>query len=114
MARRRGKGDGAVSIESVRVSIDPGATRELLREADPYLLDCSSTIGKSILAAVPVVRGVVKQSYRMTTEKAEPGEARLYVGSPFWHWLEYGTRTSPVYRPVQRGVEASGARWEPA
>jgi hypothetical protein len=110
--RRRRSHDSAVSIEKVTVSIDRDAVDELGREAEPYLLDCSKIIGESIVEAVPRDDGVMVRTYDPRAEVVEPGEVHLSVGSPFWHWLEYGTANNPPYRPVQRGVETTGARYE--
>jgi len=111
---RRGKGSkgGGVYVESVDVDIDRNAVDKLARLADPYILDCAEIIGESIVAQVPVADGIMQRSYNPTAREAEPGEVHLFPGSPFWHWLEYGTATSSVYRPVQRGVEATGVRYE--
>lgn len=38
--------------------------------------------------------------------------ARVDMNDPGWALLEYGTATTPALRPVMRGVQASGARWE--
>jgi hypothetical protein len=112
--RRRRSQDGAVSIERVAVTINRDAVDDLGREAEPYLLDSSKIIGEAIVAAVPRDDGVMARSYDPRAQIAERGEAHLFVGSPFWHWLEYGTANNPPYRPVQRGVETTGTRYEPS
>lgn len=108
---RRSRGNTTVEA---RVNMEPDAAKTLARIAEPYLRDCAKTIGESIVDMVPVQSGEAKKTYRPTVDDGDtPGEVLLRPNSPFWHWLEYGTATSPVYRPVGRGVEASGARWEP-
>jgi hypothetical protein len=109
---RKGR-DNPLHVESVDVNWSPTAQRDLERMAEPFRHDSAVTIGQSIVAHVPVQQGVMVKSFRPRVDD-EPDESKLYVGSPFWHWLEYGTATSPIYRPVQRGVEATGVRYEPA
>lgn len=38
--------------------------------------------------------------------------ATIVVTDPGWHLAEYGTATSPAHRPIQTGVERSGAKWK--
>lgn len=59
---------------------------------------------------VPLVTGGMRRSYRPSVDE-QPDAVRVYVGSPFWHWLEYGTQHNPAYRPVERTVRALGLRW---
>jgi len=103
---------GAIS-SSATVKWDRDAVHELEQIAQPYLVECAEKIGESIVAQVPVHRGVMRESFDPSVDEDGDG-AKLYPNSPFWHWLEYGTATSPVYRPVQRGVEATGARYVPS
>lgn len=105
---------GGNTTVTTRVDMDPNAVEELEAIATPYLMDCAEIIGRSIVAMVPVHDGVAVKTYKPKAIEQEAGEVRLHPNSPFWHWLEYGTATSPVYRPIARGVQATGARWEPS
>ena len=100
-----------MQVEDVKVRIDPGAAEELARMAAPTLRESAEIIGESIVEQVPVVRGVMKASYSPTVRKGGD-ETRLYPGSPMWHWMEYGTANNPPYRPIERGVQATGCRYE--
>ena len=101
---------GGVEV-TTRVQFEADAAQELAEMAEPYLRQSAEVIGASIVQQVPVVRGIARRSYKPTVQESGD-EVRLYPGSPMWHWLEYGTASNPPYRPVQRGVEAAGARWE--
>lgn len=104
-------GNGGVYVKSVDVDFDPNALEELTELCTPYLRDCGEIIGENIVNAVPVVDGTMRASYDPSVDESGD-EVQLFPNSPFWHWLEYGTATSPVYRPVATGVERAGARFE--
>lgn len=95
----------------------PDAEDTVLEIAAPALDQAAPLIAESIVEQVPVNQGVAKESYQFSAERSTNPEGdpqvRLHVGSPFWHFLEYGTRFNSPYRPVQRGVEALGLRYEP-
>jgi len=77
----------------------------------PYCAEVANMLTGPIIGNVPVVHGVVVRSYRPTVEQTPEG-ARWYPGSPFWHWLEYGTAYSAPYRPIASGVASLGLRFE--
>lgn len=109
----------AVKDVDVKFRPAPNALDELQEISLPYLEDCGEIIGREIVAAVPVHDGIAVQTYNPTVDRSGD-EVRVFPNSPFWHWLEYGTNAhergggTPAFRPVARGVEASGARWEPS
>lgn len=92
----------------------PEAEQVVGQQAHPDLLRTAEAIAAAIPEQVPVDTGVAKASYELVVEDLGPDvPVRVHVGSPFWHWLEYGTRFNPAYRPVQRGVESLGVRYRP-
>lgn len=95
-----------------KLVMDRDAADEVAAMAAPYLLDVARKLGESIVANVPVHDGVVRKTYKPRAQRFSDSEVRLHPGSPFWHWLEYGSGFSPVYRPIQRGIEATGVRYE--
>ena len=91
----------------------PNAADVVEQIAQPGLRPAARAIASAVPRFVPVVRGVVRRSYVLTID--ERGDSiRVHVGSPFWHWLEYGTRFNPAYRPVQNAVLSLGLRYEAA
>lgn len=97
---------------TVRFRAAAGAVSTTKRVAKPGLVPAATAIKTAIPMNVPVVRGVVKRTYDPTLDE-QPDSVRVHVGSPFWHWLEYGTRFNPAYRPVERAVRSTGLRYEP-
>lgn len=88
------------------------APRTVARIARPALRQAADRIGPAIVAHVPVVDGVVVRTYRPRVTPTDTG-FHVTTGSPFWHWLEYGTANSPAYRPVERGVRSLGLHYRP-
>ena len=89
----------------------PGAVETTKRIAEPGLRPAAQGIAEAMPRFVPVHSGVAKRSYRPTLEE-RPDSIRVHVGSPFWHWLEYGTRWNPAYRPVETAVRSLGLRYQ--
>jgi Bacteriophage HK97-gp10, putative tail-component len=84
--------------------------------AAPALPEVAELVASAIVEKIPVQSGAVKREYRTsvsegTTDDGRP-QARIGIGSPRWHFLEYGTATNPPYRPVQTGVESLGLPYE--
>lgn len=91
----------------------PGAVDTVQELGAPGLLPAAEAIAASIPSFVPVVHGVMRRSYNPTVRPGEDGKSqRVYVGSPMWHWMEYGTRFNAAARPVQSAVAALGLRYE--
>lgn len=88
------------------------AAETLAELANPALVTAAEAIAEAIPANVPVDSGTMRASYSPVLEEVADG-VRVHVGSPFWHWLEYGTANNAPYRPVQRAVEGLGVRYEP-
>lgn len=86
--------------------------RDVVRKAGrPGLSRAGRSIGKSIVDEVPVRSGVVRGTYSPTV--IEQGDSVHVAGfGSFWHLLEYGTAYTPAYRPIARGVQAAGLRFE--
>jgi hypothetical protein len=90
---------------------EPDAVQTLERLAVPELRSTAEALAASIPSFVPEVHGVMRRSYRPAIDEQETS-VRVHVGSPFWHWMEYGTRFNPAYRPVQSAASALGLRYE--
>lgn len=90
---------------------DPDAAEQVMAIAKPGARMVAELIGPAIVAQVPVNHGVMARSFKPTVEDTDEGAA-VVLHSPFWHWLEYGTATSPIYRPVELGVRSLGLRYE--
>jgi hypothetical protein len=91
----------------------PGATLTTIGLADPALDVAAKALAVAIPERVPVHEGVAKRTYRPTVTRLRPGRVVVGVHSPFWHFLEFGTRFNPPYRPVQRAAEGIGLEYEP-
>jgi hypothetical protein len=89
----------------------PDAVETVQKLGQPGLRPAAEAIAESLPSFVPVVRGVMQRTYKPTIDDAETS-MHVLVGSPFWHWMEYGTRFNPAYRPVQNCVSALGLRYE--
>jgi hypothetical protein len=89
----------------------PGAEETVARLGQPGLRPAAEALAASIPSFVPAVSGTMRESYSMSIDPQETS-IRVRVGSPFWHWMEYGTRFNPAYRPVQSAVAALGLRYE--
>jgi len=87
------------------------------RTAAPQLPVAARAIAASIPGEIPVHHGEAKRLTRVTVEpEAVDGVhpvSVVEVRSPFWHFLEYGTRYNPPYRPIQKGVERLSLRYVP-
>lgn len=88
-----------------------GATQTVQRIAQPGLRPAARAIARAIPQYVPVHHGVMRRTYRPTVVDTDDS-VRVHTGSPFWHWLEYGTRFNPAYRPVERAVRSLGLRFD--
>jgi hypothetical protein len=94
------------------------AEQTIVELAEPALDPVAELVAGAIPEQVPVNQGVARASYKIsvsggTSDREGTPTRRVYVGSPFWHWLEYGTRYSTPYRPVQRAVESVGLEYVP-
>jgi len=89
----------------------PGAVEKVQKLGAPALRPAADAIAGALPSFVPVQSGNVQRTYRPTVVQQETS-VHVHVGSPFWHWLEYGTRFNPAYRPVQSTVAAVGLRYE--
>jgi hypothetical protein len=90
----------------------PDAVETTERLGQPSLRPTAEAIAEAIPAFVPVESGGMQRSYRLTVQAGPDRNYRVYVGSPFWHWMEFGTRWNPAYRPVQTAVTSLGLRYE--
>jgi hypothetical protein len=89
----------------------PGAVDTVQELGQPGLRPAAQAIANAIPGFVPVHRGVMKRSYNPTLADQDRS-VRVYPGSPFWHWMEYGTAYNAAYRPVQSAVASVGLRYE--
>lgn len=89
----------------------PNATETVEKLGKPGLRPAAQAIAQAIPGFVPVHYGTMKKSYRPSIDE-DADSIRVHVGSPFWHWMEYGTRYNAAYRPVQSAVSALGLRYE--
>jgi hypothetical protein len=95
----------------------PAAVRIVEQAASPQLRVAGHAIARTVPEKVPVHEGVAKRTYRCSVEgELELGghpRVEVAVRSPFWHFLEYGTRFNPPYRPIERAVESLGLEFRP-
>jgi hypothetical protein len=96
----------------------PDAVRVVEELAKPQLAVSARAIADSIPEQIPVHHGVAKRLTHISVENGQKTEgghptSLVRVKSPFWHFLEYGTRFNPPYRPIERGVEVLGIRYVP-
>lgn len=89
----------------------PDAVETVSKLGQPELRPAAEAIAAAIPGFVPVHYGTMQASYRTSLDEQEDS-IHVLVGSPFWHWMEYGTRFNPAYRPVQQAVAAAGLRYE--
>jgi hypothetical protein len=90
---------------------DRDAPETIERLAAPGMLPAAYAIAEAIPNFVPEVTGVMRRSYDPQVEQLEEN-VHVHVGSPFWHWMEYGTAYNPAYRPVETAVRSLGLRYE--
>src|SRR5262245_2576489 len=90
---------------------NPGAVDTVQELGQPGLRPAAEALASSIPSFVPVVHGTMQASYNTSLDPQDKS-IHVKVGSPFWHWMEYGTRFNPAYRPVQSAVAALGLRYE--
>lgn len=95
----------------------PNAEQVVELQAASALLVAATFLAKAIPNYVPSHRGVARRTYRTRPsggllEGGHPA-ARVSIDSPWWHFLEYGTRFSPPYRPIQRAATGLGLRYDP-
>ena len=96
----------------------PNAVSVVELAAAPGLLVAAKIIAQAIPNYVPVVHGGARKTYKTSIsggilEGGSP-QARVHISSPFWHFLEYGTRYSIPYRPIQTAIGALGLRYVPS
>jgi hypothetical protein len=89
----------------------PSAPETITELAKPGLRPAADAIAGAIPGFVPVHDGTMRASYKLRVEEGDDG-FKVYVGSPFWHWMEYGTRFNAASRPVQTAVTSLGLRYE--
>lgn len=109
----------AAARRAVRIDFrrSPSAVRIVEQAASPQLTVAAHAIARTVPEKVPVHHGAAKRSYRVHVEaEHELGghpSVEVAVRSPFWHFLEYGTRFNPPYRPIERAVESLGLEFRP-
>jgi hypothetical protein len=87
------------------------AVEQIMELARPQAKETADALAAAIPDQVPVNDGVAKASYKPQVQETDEGYA-VAPGSPFWHWLEYGTAFNPAYRPIQRAAESLGLEYE--
>jgi hypothetical protein len=92
---------------------DVDAVRTVIGLADPALEVAGKALQVAIPEYVPVHEGVAVRTYRPSLTKLGAGRVVVGVHSPFWHFIEYGTRFNPPYRPIQRAAESLGLDYTP-
>lgn len=96
----------------------PNAVSVVELNAAPGLLIAAKFLAEGIPRLVPVHHGGAKRTYETSftgglMDGGHPA-ARVHIRSPFWHFLEYGTRFSAPYRPIQKAATALGLRYLPS
>lgn len=85
--------------------------------AAPKLSEVAHAIAGALPGHIPVHHGVAKRLTHVTAtdavETSSGEQARVWIRSPFWHFLEYGTRFNPPYRPIQNTVTGLGLPYTP-
>ena len=92
----------------------PNAAEVIARECADQVGAAADALARAIPDGVPVREGVAQRVYRseLTVRRQEDGSA-IVTGLPFlWHWLEYGTRYNPAYRPIENTARGLGFTWE--
>lgn len=89
----------------------PGAEETIIEVAHPALAKVAAKIASAIPGNVPVHHGTMQRLYKPTVVEAGKS-VHVAPGSPFWHWLEYGTRFNTAYRPIENTVRGLGIRYE--
>ena len=106
-----------MSPTTVRYVQAHDAERIIEDAAAPQLPITAAAIAPAIVERVPVDSGAARREYRTSVSAGVGGggspQARVLIGSPRWHFLEYGTQFNPPYRPIQTAVEGLGLRYEP-
>jgi hypothetical protein len=92
------------------------AVRVVERTAAPQLPVTARAIASAIPERIPVHKGVAKRLTKISVEAerdvgAAHPSAQVLVRSPFWHFLEYGTRFNPPYRPIETAIRSLGLRY---
>jgi hypothetical protein len=113
----------AAPRRSVRITFrrSRNAVQVVEHAASPQLTVAAHAVAHAVPEHVPVHHGGAKRTYRTWVEGGEGGllafgrhpSSRVAVRSPFWHFLEYGTRFNPPYRPIERAVESLGLEYRP-
>ena len=92
------------------------AVRVVEREAAPQLPITARAVAQAVPEFIPVHHGVAKRltktgvQYEREIGGGHPS-AQVLVKSPFWHFLEFGTRFNPPYRPIERAVRSLDLRY---
>jgi hypothetical protein len=92
---------------------DPDAEQNVAEVAHPALETAAAALARTIPEFVPVHHGTMQRLYRTDTRTVDDGRVEVLIGSPFWHWLEYGTQWNPPYRPIQRAAQSLGLAYTP-
>ena len=100
-------------MAAARFVAAPDAVQEVMRAADPALELAARALAVAIPEKVPVHEGVARRSYRPTVTRLGVGKVVVGIFSPFWHFIEYGTRFNPPYRPIQRAADSIGLEYTP-
>ena len=94
------------------------ADRVVEHEASPQLPVTARAIADAVPSHIPVHQGVAKRLTKIRVERERDlggghPTAQVLVTSPFWHFLEYGTRFNVPYRPIENAVRSLGLRYTP-
>lgn len=96
---------------TTRFALAGDAEKTIVEIAKPQLRAVGAAIAGAIPGYVPVHHGVMRASYQPALE--DSGDSvYVHVGSPFWHWMEYGTAYNTPSRPVESAVRGLGIRYE--
>ena len=102
---------------ATRIVLDADAAKTVAEIAAPALSDAADAVASAIVENVPVESGAVKREYRTSVSEGTASDgfpqARIGIGSPRWHFLEYGTAFNPAYRPIMSGVTSLGLEYTP-
>lgn len=102
---------------SVRFVYNPLFPQQIVRTAQAVaaMEHFAQPVIDGIDSSIPVVTGTYKKSFDLKLSHlvdVVKAQVRIIVGEPRWHIIENGSVNNPPYRPLQRGVERAGLRYE--
>lgn len=96
-------------------TLDRQGVKKLMGSSDMGrgMRDAAAAIADEVKNQAPERTGYYARRVRHRAGDDYDGSAtaEVYSLDEFWHIVEYGSLTSPPYRPMRNGVEKAGARF---